>query len=403
MTAEEQTGMLPVGTEFVVRGGQVYDGTDDTFAELDVAIGDGKVLRMAPDLSGAAGIAEIDATGLIVTPGLVDDHVHAFAYGQLIGLEVDPLMSRTGVTTFVDGGTTGSLHFLSFRKYVVEQVQANVYALLNVSAAGQMLDGIRGLDLLDYDDPRCLHLASAVEVVEANRDVIVGIKVRMYTGLSYLAPLSAARALADEVGLPMVVHLGSPPPSFEDVLPYLRAGDVITHVFHPGPGSLLDRDDRVRPEFREARARGVLIDTGTARYHTSFPIVRAALEQGFVPDTISTDLTANNVNQITIDLPTTMSKYMALGLSLSDVLARTTAAPAQLLPPARGLGLLVEGGPADLAVFALEEGEFEYQDFFGHSLRADRRLVNRVTIKDGASVPPVEQPLPTMAYSFVKR
>ncbi|MCL5026173.1 MAG: amidohydrolase family protein, partial [Chloroflexi bacterium] len=240
-----------------------------------------------------------------------------------------------------------------------------------------------------------------VEIVQANLDVIVGIKVRMYTGLTSLTPLVVGRELADEVGLPLVVHLAPPPPSFADILPYLRPGDVITHVYHPGPGAIVGRNGRVRSEYKEARARGVLIDTGTARFHTNFPMVRAAFEQEFFPDTISTDLTPSGVGSLTIDLPTSITKYMAFGMSLNDALAAVTITPARLLPPGTGIGQLAEGMPADLGVFALEEGKFSYDDYFGNSVATSTRLVNHVTIKDGQVLVP--QPTPPVEWGFVKR
>ena len=385
----------------LIRGGQVFDPAKAEFARQDIALANGKIARIAPTIEAAPGAKQIDARGLIVTPGLVDAHVHAFRWGQLIGLDVDPLSSRSGVTTFVDGGSSGSLNFMALRRFVVERVRSNLYALLNVSALGQVVDGIQGLDAGEYDDLRFLHLSSAAEVVEKNRDLIVGIKVRMYTGLTTLAPMSSARELADAVGLPLVVHVAKAPPSFADLLPYLRAGDVVTHMYHPGPGALVDRHGKVRTEYLEARKRGVLFDTGTARFHTCFPVARAALDQGFAPDTISTDLTLNNYTHITIDMPTTLSKFLALGLTLEQVLRMATTEPAKLLPRERAHGQLAEGLPADLALFELESRGFTYEDFFGNTLRAERRLVSRTTLKDGGVLTPEEQePMP---FSFMRK
>jgi len=384
----------------LIRGGRVFDGASG-FAHLDVLVTDGRVARMAPSIEPPASARIIEATGSLVTPGLVDAHVHAFRWGHLIGLDVDPLSSRSGVTAFVDGGSSGALNFMAFRTYVVDRVRSALYALLNVSAIGQVVDGIQGLDAGENDDPRFLHLGAAAEVVEKNRDVIVGIKVRMYTGLTSLAPMAAARELADAVGLPLVVHVSKAPPAFRDLLPYLRVGDVVTHMFHPGPGGLVTRDGSIAPEYREARARGVLFDTGTARFHTSFPVARTAIQQGFLPDTISTDLTLNNYQHITIDMPTTLSKFLALGIPLERALRLATLAPARMLPAARGHGRLAEGRPADLALFALESGEFTYLDYFGERLQASERLICRGTIKDGQLLAPEEQaPMP---FSFMRK
>jgi dihydroorotase len=392
-TTETHNTSAGAATQGVLRihGGRTYDPEADRIAPGDVLVADRRIARLATRIEPTAGEDTVDATGLLVTPGLVDCHVHAFRWGHLIGLDVDPLSSRSGVTTFVDGGSSGSLNFMAFRTFVIERVRSNLYALLNVSALGQTVDGIQGVDAGEYDDLRFLHLSSAVEVVEKNRDVIVGIKVRMYTGLTTLAPMSSARELADAVGLPLVVHTAKAPPSFADILPYLRAGDVVTHMYHPGPGALVDRQGRVRPEYLEARKRGVLFDTGVARFHLCFPVARAAMDQGFLPDTISTDLTLNNYNHITIDLPTTLSKFLAFGLSIEQVLRMATIAPARSLPADRGHGRLAEGLPADLALFELTTGDVEYQDFFGNSLRGERRLVCRGSIKGGALLTPKEQ------------
>ena len=385
----------------VIRGGRVFDPGTSRFAQLDLVLSEGKVVRMAPAVEVPRGAQVVEAAGLLVTPGLVDAHVHAFRWGHLISLDVDPLSSRTGVTTFVDGGSSGSLNFMAFRSFVIDRVRSALYALLNVSAIGQVVDGLQGVDAWENDDLRFLHLGSAVEVVETHRDVIVGIKVRIHTGLSSLAPMAAGRELADAVGLPLVVHVSKAPPAFRDLVPYLRAGDVVTHMYHPGPGCLLDRAGRIAPEYREARARGVLFDTGTARFHTSIPVARAAIEQGFLPDTISTDLTLTNYQHITIDMPTTLTKFMALGLSLEQVLRLATLEPAKLLPAERGHGRLAEGGTADVGLFALESGEFTYVDYFGDRLQATRRLVCRGTIKGGQLLTPEEQA--PMSLSFMRR
>jgi dihydroorotase len=396
--ARQHASRLP---SLLIRGGRVFDPGTSRFAQLDLVLSEGKVVRMAPAVEVPRGAQVVEAAGLLVTPGLVDAHVHAFRWGHLISLDVDPLSSRTGVTTFVDGGSSGSLNFMAFRSFVIDRVRSALYALLNVSAIGQVVDGLQGVDAWENDDLRFLHLGSAVEVVEKHRDVIVGIKVRIHTGLSSLAPMAAGRELADAVGLPLVVHVSKAPPAFRDLVPYLRAGDVVTHMYHPGPGCLLDRAGRIAPEYREARARGVLFDTGTARFHTSIPVARAAIEQGFLPDTISTDLTLTNYQHITIDMPTTLTKFMALGLSLEQVLRLATLEPAKLLPAERGHGRLAEGGTADVGLFALESGEFTYVDYFGDRLQATRRLVCRGTIKDGQLLTPVEQaPMP---LSFMRR
>lgn len=388
--------------DLVITGGEVFDPARLTFVRQDVAIACGMVARIAPrlDLNGATRV--VDAAGSIVTPGLIDAHIHAFPWGHLVGVNVDPLSSRSGVTTFIDGGSTGALNFLAFRKFVIERARSNIFALLNVSAVGQTVDAIRGLEFYENDDLRLLHLPSAIETVDGNRDIIVGVKVRLYNynGPTSLVPLLVARQLADEVGLPLMVHSMWPLP-FTEVLRHLKPGDIVTHLYHPGPGAIIGRDGQVRPEYREARARGVLFDSGSAKMLNSFPIVRTALDQGFDPDMISTDLTTKAIGEFTIDLPNTLSKFLALGLGLEEVLAKVTAAPRRLLPSQCACGQLAEGMPADLAVYAVEDGDFNYVDWSGQTLRANKRIVNTLTVKDGVVLSP--EPQPQMQLGFVKR
>ncbi len=383
-----RTGRSTALVDIIIAGGDVFDPSARRFQRQDIAIGGGKVLRLAPAQEAPAGVRRIDAAGCIVTPGLIDSHIHAFPFVTGIGLDVDPVSSRSGVTTFIDGGSAGSTNFGAFRHFVADRVRSSLFALLNVSAIGQATLGVEGLAFAEYDDLRFLHIGSAVRTVEANRDLIVGIKVRMYTGLTTLAPLQAARSLADEVGLPMVVHLAPPPPAFADILPYLKAGDVITHVYHPAPGAMADQAGQVRPEFREARQRGVLFDTGTARFHTNFPVMQAAFAQGFYPDSISTDLTPSGLDEIVIDMPTCVNKCLAFGMPLEEALAAVTAAPARFLPAGRGFGQLAEGMPADVAMFEVEQGHFAYVDFFGNRVETSKRLSHRLTIKAGEELAP---------------
>lgn len=158
------------------------------------------------------------------------------------------------------------MNFLAFREYVIKPSKCTIFAFLNVSAIGQGTDGIQGLHFYENDDERLLHTPSALEVIEKNRDIVIGIKVRAYTGLESLQPLRKARELADMVDLPIMVHLTPPPPEFDEVLPYLKQGDIITHPYHGGERTILDEKGRVRPEFWEAKQRGIEVDVGLDRF-----------------------------------------------------------------------------------------------------------------------------------------
>ena len=277
----------------------------------------GRIERIGEALEPAAGGEVLDAAGRLVCPGLVDLHLHCFFRGHVLGVDADALAPASGTTTFVDAGSCGALGFLGFREYVIRPAAARILAFLNISAIGLQSVGIDRNEVGENDDERFLHGAAAIEMIEKNRDLIAGVKVRMYTGLRSLAPLARARDVADRVRLPLMVHIASGMPPFREMLPLLRPGDIITHIYHGGSDTLLDEGGRVRDEFTEARARGILFDVGLDRVHTDFEIAAGQSPEGFDPHSLSTDLTTSN-RHITEDMPTTISKFVGLGLGLED-------------------------------------------------------------------------------------
>ena len=319
----------------LIKGGRIFRAAERDFTPADVLIEGMRIRAVGADLQAPVGAEVIDATGALVTPGLIDFHMHAFRYGHFLSIDADEVAHRSGTTTFVDAGSAGSLHFMAFRDYVIRPAKANILAFLNVSAIGQTTDGVKGLGFHDNDHDSLLHLESAEEVIARNRDVIVGIKVRAYTGLPSMLPMQRARELAERTGLPIMVHLAPAPPEFGELLPYLGEGDIITHPYHGGASTILDDDGRIRPEYWEARRRGIEVDLGLDRFHGDLAIMRAAFEQGFLPDYISTDLAATNLNSIVFDLPTTIAKVVACGMPLADAIARSTIGPGKQAWPRR--------------------------------------------------------------------
>lgn len=368
----------------LIRGGRVFAGEKAAFDRLDVLLSGGTVERIAQVIAPEAGWDVIDARGKLVTPGLIDFHMHAFRYGHFLSVDADDVAPTSGTTTFVDAGSAGSLHFLAFREYVIKPAQSNILAFLNISAIGQTTDGVSGLGFHDCDDERLLHVDSAREIIDKNRDIIVGVKVRAYTGLPSMRAMECARELADLVGLPVMVHTAPAPPTFEEVVSFLKPGDIITHPYHGGDTTILDGNGRVRPEYIAARGRGIEVDLGLDRFHGLLPIMQACVEQGYLPDYISTDLTTTNRHNIVVDMPTTMSKLMACGMSLEDVFSRATINPARKLGMADRIGALREGAPADVAIFRLADGAFTFEDFNGNVLPATQRLFAEQTYRNGA-------------------
>jgi len=325
----------------------------------------------------------IDATGQIVTPGLVDLHTHIYWGATYWGIEADPVAARSGVTTWLDVGSAGAYSFPGFRRYIAEPSRCRVFALLNLSSIGLIAP------TWEFANPDYWDVDLAAKIVEANRDIILGIKARIDRNTTRgvgVRPLERARELADRVGLPLMVHIGWGPPTIDEVAAYLRPGDILTHCFTGGDMRILGEDGRILPVIRDLQERGLILDIGHGTGSFSFAVAEAMLEQSILPDTISSDIHQLAVQGPMYDLPTTLSKFLALGMSLSDVIVRATARPAAAIRRP-DLGTLRVGSVADIALWRLEEGDFVFHDVGMDERRGTRRLVNTLTLVDGQILP----------------
>jgi len=386
----------PPRFDLLVKGGRVVDPSQALSGERDVAIAGGKIARLAANIPETEARQTLQARGKIVTPGLIDIHTHVYDGVAPLGIPADPTCIAKGVTTVVDAGSAGAHTFPGLRKYVINVVDTRVYALLNISVVGQSTlspDNSHG-ELLDlrYVNPKL-----AVRTIEQNRDVILGVKIRLsrhITGENDLAALRLAREAADAVRLPLMVHIGGSYSPLRDILALLKKGDVITHSFRGQPGGILDDQGRVLPEVRAAVAGGVHLDIGHGQGSFSFDTAEKALRQELLPGTISSDVHQFNVNGPVFDLATTLSKFLHLGLTLDQVIERAATNPANTFGFPKGLGTLREGAEADVAVFALAEGDFEFVDALGQKRIGHRKLNPAATVKAGkiygsASIPVV--------------
>ncbi|MEM6623520.1 MAG: amidohydrolase/deacetylase family metallohydrolase [Pseudomonadota bacterium] len=389
MTAETTAYMI-------VKGGRALLPGADDFQTADIVVQDGRIAQIGPDLSTPDGAEVIDATGKLVTPGLVDFHMHAFRYGHFLSIDADEVAHRSGTTTFVDAGSAGSLHFMAFREYVIKPAQANILAFLHVSAIGQTTDGCRGLEFHDSSNDALLHVESAREVIEKNRDYIVGVKVRAYTGLPSMLSMQRARELADMVDLPIMVHLAPAPPTFQEVIAYLKEGDIITHPYHGGETTILDDAGKIRPEYWEVRERGIEVDLGLDRFHGNLDIMRRCFDQGFYPDYLSTDLTTTNIDNIVFDMPTTIEKAVACGMPLPEAIRRSSATAAAKLGRADEIGSLKVGASADIAIFDLETTPGRVVDFDMNEIATDQRLRAVATYRAGRRMMPPTETMETL-------
>ena len=371
--------------DVLLKGGTVLDPAAALNARRDVAIADGRVAALAPDLPADAAAHVYNVSSLIVTPGLIDYHLHAFWGGTYIGLDADRYCLPRGVTTVVDGGSAGAYNFLAFRRLAVEPARTRVLCFLNLSSIGQVNNRVGELEDLRHVDAE-----ATARCVQENRDVILGLKVRLSrsaVGANGLQPLKMARELADRLAVPIMVHISETDAPLPDILALLRRGDVVTHALTARAHGILDEHGQVLPAVKEAVARGIILDSAMGRMHLSYAVARAALAAGVLPDAISTDATIFGAQGIVHDLPSVMSRFMALGLSLEQVLARTTANPARLLGRQAEIGTLATGACADVAAFAIEEGEFAYPDNFDEVITARQRLVPRLVLRAGAEIP----------------
>ncbi len=370
--------------DLVLKGGHVIDPAQNIDAVMDVAFAGGKVAAIAKSLDTSAAKDVRDVSGKLVTPGLIDMHTHVYWGGTSLGVDAEDFCRKSAVTTAVDTGSAGPGNFAGFRKHVIESSAVRILAYLHISHAGIfgfsnriMVGESENLALMDPE--------TAVEVANANRDVIIGIKVRLgrhASGIHGMAPFEHAIQVAEEASMPLMVHIDEPPPSYAEVVSRLRSGDVLTHCFRPFPNSPVGPDGKVRPEVLAARQRGVLFDIGHGMGSFSFRTARAMLEAGFMPDTISSDIHALCINGPAFDQVTTLSKFLCLGVPLKEVIRASTENAARALSRP-DLGTLKPGSAGDAAILSLDEGAFDYADVVGEHVLGDRKINARGVVLAG--------------------
>lgn len=376
--------------DLVLRNGRVIDPSQGIDRVADVAFAGGKVAAVGAGLDPGGGAVR-DVSGLILTPGLIDLHTHVYWGGTSLGIDAEDFARRSAVTTCVDTGSAGPGNFPGFRKHVIDPSQIRILVYLHVSFAGIFAFSERVM-VGESHDIRLMAARDAVEVAEANRDVIIGIKVRIgriASGPAGIAPLDVALQVADETGLPLMVHIDEPPPSYEAVVDRLRPGDVLTHCFRPFPNSPVTRDGRIKPEVLAARERGVLFDIGHGKGSFGWKTARTMLARGFKPDTISSDVHALCINGPAYDQLTTLSKFLALGMPLDEVIAASTVNAAKALGRPE-LGTFKPGSVGDASILSLKDGAFPLEDVRGEIVTADRRIFAEGVVVDGRWWHPAE-------------
>lgn len=359
--------LLAEDYDLVIQGGRVIDPSANLDVIADLAISAGRVAAISQNID-PGGAQSINASGLLVVPGLIDVHVHArFA-------ELPPAQFlASGVTTIVDGGSRGATN-VSQLVDIARAAPNRLRILLNVATLG-ISPGGRG-EFLDSIDPA--DVGAGQQAIERYRDWIIGVKARLSRTVADdrdQEVLLRAIQIVEPFDLPVMIHIGDTVSALPELLALLRPGDIVTHMYAPTPNGILDSNGRLFPEVIAARERGVLFDFGNGTSgHWSWQVAEQAIQQGFVPDTISSDLIVSSLTTQVFDLPNVLSKFLLLGMSLPEVLRCSTTNAATTFREFKGLGSLVPGSVADITLLELREGQFEFTDNYQGSRVGSNKL-----------------------------
>lgn len=366
--------------DLLIAGGRLIDPARRIDQPLDVAIAGSKIAAVGKNLPRDRAQRVFDASGKIVTPGLIDMHGHVFDPFIPVSIGADTVGLPHAVTTIVDAGSAGANTFPAFRKYVIESSRTRVYSLLNISTIGLVVQNEI------YLDPKMIDAAAAIKTIQENRGMILGVKVRV-TGRDQDVPhdigvLKIARQVSDETGVPIMMHWSND----RSLLAILKKGDILVHPFNPprsGP-NLLDADGKILPQILELKDRGIFTDFAHGT-HLQWETAEKAAQQGWFPDTISTDIHRAHAapSGAVIDLVTTMSKFLSLGLPLDQVFEKVTAAPARVLKFPERIGVLEQGGIADISILEIQNGNFELLDSNRQKRTVRQRIAPAAAVRAG--------------------
>lgn len=376
----------------LLKGGHVIDPKNNINSRMDVAIADGRILRVARDIPAGSALRVVDVSGMYVTPGLIDMHVHAFhgtEPGSYIAdgwdaLPPDGFTFRAGVTTVVDAGSAGWRNFRAFKSQTIDRSRTRILAFLNIAGTG-MYGRFEEQDVTDMNP-----VMTSYMITRLFPEILVGVKSAHYWGPDFTQVDKAVEA-GKIANVPVMVDLGEhhpPLPIGELFMKHLRPGDIWTHTYANAPQDRevpVDENGKVKPFIFEAQKRGIIFDVGHGGGAFHWKQAIPSVQQGFIADVISSDLHIGSMNSGMKDMANLLSKFLNMGLSLNDVILRATWNPAKVIKRTE-LGHLSEGAPADVAVFTLRKGDFGFLDVRGTKMKGTQKLEAELTIRDGRVV-----------------
>jgi dihydroorotase len=369
--------------DLLLTGGRVLNPATGVNRILDVAVAGNRVVAIGTSLPRVDAKRVIDVGGCYVTPGLIDFHVHSYWGVNPYGCDLDALCLATGVTTSMDAGSAGSINLLGFRKLVYERSKTRMLGFVALAQHGVLNDPGELFDLGFADSD------GSAQAVADNRDMSVGIKLRLHRkaiGENSRAALRLAIEAGEATRTPLMVHVGDTAMGMDEIAATLRPGDIITHCYTPKTPSIIDEHGKLLSEVRKAKERGVIFDVGHAGGHFDFHLVRRAMGEGIAPDVISSDL-HGRLSQpgfgIVVDLLTTITKFLYLGMKFEDVIACCTINPARVVGWQDRIGSLEVGRDADIAVLQIVDEPIKLRDSVGGEPTYDKRIAAKWTIRAG--------------------
>ncbi|MES1216540.1 MAG: amidohydrolase/deacetylase family metallohydrolase [Bacteroidota bacterium] len=372
--------------DLLFKNGRVIDPKNKIDAKMDIAVKDGKIAKVAPGIAENQSAKVIDINGLLITPGLIDIHTHVFVGAKpetfadgFLSVSPDDFTLKSGVTTVVDAGTSGWRNFPVFKEHVIDKSKTRVLAFINIAGNG-MTGSPTEQDLTDMD----AFMTSLV--VKKNPDIIVGVKIGHYEGNDWTA-FDRALDAAAKSNTPLFVECHLPQLSLEDQLKKMRPGDIITHSFEKidERAPVVDSLGKLQPYVIDAQKKGVLFDLGHGGAGFWFSVAIPAMKQGLAPNSFGSDLHRFSMNAGMKDMSNIMSKYMAMGMPLDDVVERATWNAAKSIHR-NDLGNLSEGSVADIAVIRIREGHFGFTDAGGNVITGNQKLETELTVRAGKIV-----------------